>query len=1571
MHSLLIPITKRCLFLPFLAALLLPLQVRGQYVTNGSAFQTGNCFQLTQAVNFQSGSVWYLDMVDISEPFELYIDIFLGCQDANGADGMAFVMQQVSTSVGSAGEGLGYQGIFPSLAVEFDTWQNTNRNDPVYDHMSLMRDGVVTHGTANELAGPIPILPSITNLEDCQDHALRISWNPDSMIFRVYVDCFLRISYTADLINTIFNGTPTVFWGFTSATGGSNNVHRFCLDYISFTEDLEDTAICQGESVQLFVGSGDTFSWTPTTGLSDPTIANPVASPLVTTTYVATITDVCGQQRQDTVTVVVQDSLDTFLPSPFQLCNGAVLLDATTPFGTYLWPDSSTGPTFLATQPGTYAVEVGNACNVVRDSTLVLPQPQASLTSNDVSCHGTATGSATVTYNTLPPYTYRWFDAGGNLLQTASNTSGTHTLANRPAGTYAVIVMDGDGCADTLTAVINEPPPLFGSLVSQSYITCGGTATGTFTLQASGGSPPYAYSSNGSSFQASPTLTGLVAGTYQAQVRDANGCRDTVTVTLLENTPLTISLLSQTNILCNGAATGALSVSATGGSAPYTYALDGVNFVPLPAFGGLTAGTYTVTVRDDSACTRTLNVQLTQPPALGYAVSSQQNVDCFGNNSGAFSIAGTGGVGGYTFAFGGGSFGTVNSWDSLPAGSYPIQVQDSNGCLFSAPVTITEPSPLHPALLDLLMVDCFGNSSGSFTVDGSGGTAPYSFALNGNPFQPSGTFDSLPAGSYTLTVRDDSSCLADTVLTLTEPSPVTIAVTDRIDVDCLGNASGVLSVAGGGGTPGYEYSLDGSPWQASGTFTGLFAGFYTLTVRDSNRCATSVDTLIATPTGLVAGLDTLVDVACHGDSTGYFTLRAQGGTTPYLYTYDFLTFDPATLYDSLPAQTDTIYLEDANGCIVPVPYTISEPPPLSGLVTEQANVACNGDSSAWLRLSAGGGNDPYTFSVDGITFQPDSLFTGLPAGAYTLTVQDSNGCTFAFPTTITEPPLLQATIATQRNVDCYGNATGAVFLQATGGTLPYLFQWDTLPADTLRFFGGLAAGPYTATVSDDSGCVVTVPVLITQPDSLTLAVDSLLDIACFGDATGFIDLQAQGGTLPYAFSADSLAFQGDSLFAGLTAGAYSLWVRDDSGCVARLDTGLREPPDLVITLAEQVDVQCFGLANGQLEASATGGVTPYLFDLNQGLPTADSAFAGLAPGRYTLRVTDQNGCQDSLPDLAITEPDLLTVAAVVDDVNCYGVNDGSIRALPAGGTRPYTYAWSSEPPQADSLASALFAGTYSLQLTDANGCDTSLTAEVHEPDSLILLPVSQTAAFCDWANGAAEVGATGGTQPYRYLWEGLSGLNAPIATDIFGGLYRIQVTDSLGCTDTTSLFIDNTPPAVPAFRMDPPAGDSILASRMPVRFFNESAGAVAYRWDFGVPGVVSDEENPRFQYPEPGTYTVTLTAYNPFIVCPTDFSLTFTIIPDGQLFIPNAFSPNDDGHNDWFRVGGEGIRQMELIIFSRWGRELARLQSLEDGWDGRSYQGQPMPEGVYTYVVQATLNNGARIERGGTITLFR
>ncbi|TAD86201.1 MAG: hypothetical protein EAY75_09100, partial [Bacteroidetes bacterium] len=165
-------------------------------------------------------------------------------------------LQQVSTSVGTGGGGLGYLGITPSLAVEFDTWQNTGMGDPSFDHMAIMRNGVTDHTLNSNLAGPVTMLPGAPNVEDCQWHLVRVTWSPLTNQLQVYFDCQLRLTYTGNIRQTIFNNTSNVFWGFTGATGGSRNRHAFCLDYVSFTQFDQEVSICRGGATQIDVGSG-------------------------------------------------------------------------------------------------------------------------------------------------------------------------------------------------------------------------------------------------------------------------------------------------------------------------------------------------------------------------------------------------------------------------------------------------------------------------------------------------------------------------------------------------------------------------------------------------------------------------------------------------------------------------------------------------------------------------------------------------------------------------------------------------------------------------------------------------------------------------------------------------------------------------------------------------------------------------------------------------------------------------------------------------------------------------------------------------------------------------------------------------------------------------------------------------------------------------------------------------------------------------------------------------------------------------------------------------------------------
>ena len=213
----------------FLIAIVLNATAQNPYVLNGNATQINcHCYTLTTAEMFESGSIWNKNKIDITKPFDYYFNVFLGCLDYEGADGIAFVLQPVSTSLGTAGQGLGFGGIVPSLGVTIDTYQNFTDNDPPYDHIAIQANGDVNHLSKNNLAGPVPALATSYNIEDCKWHVLRVNWQPAKQLLEVSMDDSLRLSLKQDIINTIFNNDPLVYWGFTSSTGGSVNLQQMC-----------------------------------------------------------------------------------------------------------------------------------------------------------------------------------------------------------------------------------------------------------------------------------------------------------------------------------------------------------------------------------------------------------------------------------------------------------------------------------------------------------------------------------------------------------------------------------------------------------------------------------------------------------------------------------------------------------------------------------------------------------------------------------------------------------------------------------------------------------------------------------------------------------------------------------------------------------------------------------------------------------------------------------------------------------------------------------------------------------------------------------------------------------------------------------------------------------------------------------------------------------------------------------------------------------------------------------------------------------------------------------------------
>ena len=457
---------------------------------------------------------------------------------------------------------------------------------------------------------------------------------------------------------------------------------------------------------------------------------------------------------------------------------------------------------------------------------------------------------------------------------------------------------------------------------------------------------------------------------------DANGCSTTVPVTITQPVALTATF-TQTNVLCNGASTGTVSITPAGGTGPYTI---------TPAQAGLSAGLHTFTVTDANGCSISVPITITQPAALT-ATFTQTNVLCNGTSTGSVVITPAGGTGPYTI---------TPAQTGLNAGLHTFTVTDANGCSISVPITITQPAAL-TATFTQTNVLCNGSSTGSVVITPAGGTGPYTIT----PAQTG-----LNAGLHTFTVTDANGCSTTVPVTITQPAALTATFT-QTNVLCNGASTGTVSITPAGGTGPYTIT----PAQA-----GLNAGLHTFTVTDANGCSISVPITITQPAALTATF-TQTNVLCNGASTGTVVITPAGGTGPY-------TITPAQT--GLNAGLHTFTVTDANGCSISVPITITQPAALTATFT-QTNVLCNGASTGSVVITPAGGTGPYTITP---------AQTGFNAGLHTFTVTDANGCSTTVPVTITQPAALTATF-TQTNVLCNGASTGTVSITPAGGTGPY------------------------------------------------------------------------------------------------------------------------------------------------------------------------------------------------------------------------------------------------------------------------------------------------------------------------------------------------------------------------------------------------------------------------------------------------------------------------------------------------------------------------------------------------------
>jgi gliding motility-associated-like protein len=1055
-------------------------------------------------------------------------------------------------------------------------------------------------------------------------------------------------------------------------------------------------------------------------------------------------------------------------------CNGTTTLVAPPAAGgTYTWSGpgivgSNTSQVVTVNVAGNYTVTIHptTGCDYTLSTDVTAsPNINGSVNSTNVRCNGANTGVAwTTPIGGTAPFTYAWTPSG----------STTQTVSNLLAGTYTTTITDVNGCTYTANTTITQPNALAAPAITTN-LSCYNVPTGSAIVNPNGGTPGYSYTWSTSPAQHGQTATNLAAGNYTVTVTDANSCTRVQAVQITQPTQL-VAPTVPTPVSCNGGNNGSATVNPNGGTAPYTYLWS--TAATTATANNLAAGTYTVTVTDNHGCTRVSIVAVTQPTPVNTANAGVTPVACFGGNNGQAIVAANGGTAPYTYLWSP-TGGTAVTANTLSVGNYTCTVTDNHGCSVLQPFTITQPTAVVAAIPSHTDVSCNGGNNGTALGTGSGGTAPYTYLWSSG--SSTATANNLAAGNYTVTVTDAHGCTQTTAVVISEPTALTNN-TSNTNVSCYAGNDASAWATPGGGTPPYVY-LWTPTGQTTQTATNLAATNVMVRVTDANGCQIVTNLVITQPLLLTASMNPPTHVSCNSLSDGTASVAVNYGTPPYSYLWSPSAQTNSTA-SNLAAGTYTVIVTDANGCTTTKTVVINEPALLTA-VTNSGNVNCNGGNNGTASVAAGGGTTPYTYLWS--SGNTTATANNLTAGNYTVTVTDAHGCTQTATTSIAEPTLLIAGTSPPTNITCFGYNNGSAFVTANGGVTPYTYQWSP-SAQATQTAINLGPNNYTVTVMDAHGCTQTAYVDITEPPQVTVIASPPTNVTCFGLNNGSAFATPGGGTPPYTYNWSPSA-QTAQTATNLGPNNYTVKVTDANGCSISDNVLITEPPALTAVPAH-TNVSCFGLSDGSASVTSGGGVSPYAYLWNPSGNTTASA-NGIPAGPYVVTITDVNGCTLTAT-ATVTEPtQLLSDTTGTTNVICHGQNNGAVTVVPAGGTIPYTYLWSTSATTA--TANNLFAGTYTATVLDAHGCLTYSTATITQPPLLIANIPWHTDNLCYGdQQGTAFVNVVGGIQTYQYAWSPSGGTNAT-AVGMGAGNYTVIITDVNACTTKQLVQITQPP----------------------------------------------------------------------------------------------------------------------------------------------------------------------------------
>jgi gliding motility-associated-like protein len=1151
-----------------------------------------------------------------------------------------------------------------------------------------------------------------------------------------------------------------------------------------------NTTICQG-GTQVFTHTGTAgvnHNWavSPATGvtITSPTSINPSITFATTGTYVVSHTVTAGScSNVVTTNITVNNVTSTFtIPSATQCLTGNSFSfnNTGTAGGTHTYsfspiagaPAAGSTPNYSGsfTAAGSYVVThnvtSGGCISTTTMAVTVNPNPSATLTFTNPTC-GNNNGVIQVN-NTSP---------GLQTITSITSSAGTvsgQMVTGLGAGSPVITLTNNFGCTFTVSATLANSTGVTNVVLTPNNIICG-TGTGSITIGAvTGGTPTYSYNVNGGPYSTNPPVTGLASGTYTIGVKDANGCVFTKTVAITVTPGPTAIAGTSTPAGC-GLSNGSYNVTGvTGGTAAYTFSLNSIATSSLSS--GLAAGSYTITVKDINGCT------FAQPITIGggvgptAAVVTTTNASCGMANGSASVTSVTGGVPTYSYSFDGGAFGGAGV-GSLSAGPHTVVIKDAGTCTLSVPYNVANNGSPTISLTASTNVLCNGGSTGNFTVNTTGGAGSPTYTLV-TPFQTNGTgfFNNLPAGLYTVNSKDIAGCLTTMTINITQPPVLTLSLTS-LPVKCFGTSTGTITATGAGGTGGLQYQVNGTGFQASGTFPTMPANTHVVQVKDANGCTASQTVTVTQPTALVLNISTQPANCTAANGVASSTL--SGGTPPYTYAWTGPGGSgPNT--GGVPSGSYTLTATDSKGCTITGVGVVANTPGGTAAITGSTNITCNGANNGILTanmVTAGTPTYSYSWSGGG---QTTSTAVNLAPGTYTCTITDLYGCIATAVGTLTQPAALTA-IMNSNNVKCFGTASGTVSASGTGGTGSYTYSWPTL-ASTLTTVNNVVIGTYTCQIKDANNCVINPTIAVTQPSPVSIT-SSVTPANC-NQSNGSATVTPTGGTPGYTYNWSTGSTL--SICPNIPASTPTVIITDANNCTFTLSTTVPNLSGPTISITSFTNVSCFGGNNACATAAGLGGTGTLTYQWNTGqiTPTACNFLAGV----HTVSVTDQSGCVAST-NITITQPPVLTVSITPSNPLCFGAINGFGSATAFGGTPTYTYNWTGGGGSG-ATSTPLGAGSYAINVTDAKGCTATATMSLVNPPAMSASITSTNVSCFGTCNGAATATTTNNIGIVTYNWiGGASPVTAQSISGLCAGVYTVTATDQNTCTASTQVII--------------------------------------------------------------------------------------------------------------------------------------------------------------------------------------